>query len=279
MPPDASTLTDEELDKIIEAGTPDVIEAETPPTPDAETPTPVEEPAPEAEAAPAEVPPEEPADPVVEETPPVVEEEPKPVSRRESLRIQKLLEKYGTKPTAPPAPTVVPDTLDYEATLEASPEILQQLTDDRKRATETAYSAGLKQAEAMEWRTLLQIDSPVVESNHAQLNPRDKEHFHPAVANAVNSFYLTMSGYDAESNSPANPGIRYGEFVESLYELAEEIAATKVQTAKKNISKQAAQTGLRPDGSSAKKLNLNQAPEDMTDEELDAYLESNGIPT
>jgi hypothetical protein len=66
--------------------------------------------------------------------------------------------------------------------------------------------------------------------------------------------------------------------MESVVELAEEIAATKVSTTQKNLTKQVAKTALRPDGGTAKKLDLTKAPGDMTDEELDAFLTQNGVP-
>ena len=62
-------------------------------------------------------------------------------------------------------------------------------------------------------------------------------------------------------------------------ELGEVIGAKKAQTAAKNVAKQARTTGLRPDGSSAKRLDLNKAPDQMTDEELDAFLNKAGVPT
>ena len=55
-------------------------------------------------------------------------------------------------------------------------------------------------------------------------------------------------------------------------ELVEEIAGQKNAQTVKNVTKQAAQTGLRPDGSSAPRMNLNKAPQDMTMEELYASI-------
>jgi hypothetical protein len=55
-------------------------------------------------------------------------------------------------------------------------------------------------------------------------------------------------------------------------ELVEEIAGQKNAQSVKNIVKQAAATGLRPDGSSAKRLNLNQSEKTMTLEELYAAI-------
>lgn len=258
--PDPSTLTDEELDRII-AGDPVQVPDEEPSV----EPEEVEEPTEDPEE------PEEPTPDLVEEETP--EAEPKP-SRREQLRIQTLLEKMKT-PQARPEARQIENELNYADALDADPEVLQQLEQDRRRSQQEFYNQGLEQAQAIEWRTMLHIDSPQVETAHPQLNKNDKENFHPAIADSLNSWYLSVSQFDSETGLPGNTGIRYKDFVDSVYELAEEIASTKTQSASRNIAKQAAQTGLRPDGSSAKRLNLNKEPEDMTDEELDAYLSRN----
>lgn len=259
--PDPSTLTDEELDNILGEGAPvaNPPEPETPPAPSPE---------PEADPEPPVV-----EDPAPDPEDPPVEEPDKPISRREQLRINQLLEKMKQKPAAePPQPPASPDALNYREALDADPEIIKQLEDDRQRAATAAYQDGLKQIQASEWRTMLNIDSPAVDAKYPQLNKNDKDNFHPAVANSVNSFYLQMVGYDEQTGMPANPGIRYGEFADAIFELAEEIAATRVEKTRTNVVKQAALTGIRPDGSASKRLDLSKAPEDMSDEELDAYL-------
>ncbi len=81
-----------------------------------------------------------------------------------------------------------------------------------------------------------------------------------------------MVGYDAETDTVKNPNIRYADYIEAQMELAEAIAGEKNQKTVQNIAKQAATTGLRPDGSKAKGLNLNQSPDQMTDEELAAAI-------
>ena len=203
------------------------------------------------------------------------EQAPAPPSRRENLRIQQLL----TRIKQQPQPTAQPNTpkgMDYKEKLNADDETIQQLDADRRQYGQSAYEAGIQQAQTIEWRTLLHIDTPQVESRYSFLNSKDKENFHPALASAINEWYLGMSGFDLQSGMVQNPNIRYADFVEGIMEMAEEIAASRVEKTQKNIAKQAANTGLRPDGSQAKRLNLNKAPEDMTDEELDAVLGSLG---
>lgn len=121
--------------------------------------------------------------------------------------------------------------------------------------------------ESIQFHTRLEIDAPRVASKFKQLD-KDSSEFNPAVANAINEWYLATAGYNPQTNQVGNANVRYADFVEGIMEMADEIAGQKVQSTTKNIAKQAATTGIRPDGSKAKRLNLNQAPQDMTDEEL-----------
>jgi len=228
-----------------------------------ETEAPVAE---EVEQAPAE-----------EET--TVEETEKPPSRREQLRIQQLLQKYGPppeRPTQQQAPSKQVDALDYRTALNADDEVVQTLESDRQAYGKSQYEQGesqaLKQVNTVKWETLLNIDAPQVESKYPVLNPNDKEHFHPALADTMSRLYFNTVGYDPNTGFVDKPNVRWSEFVESYMEFAEEIASTKNQETVKNVTKQAAQTGLRPDGSSAPRMNLNKAPQDMTIDELYASL-------
>ena len=214
----------------------------------------VEEQEPEAEPV------EEPAD---------EEPEPKP-SRRESLRIQQLLEKMKQVPQPVQQP-VQPNRLDYNEALDADPATIQQFEQDRRAVEQASYQQGLEQAKSIQFHTRLDIDGPRVEQKYPILNQESPE-FNPAVADAVNSWFLQMAGYDPATDTVANPNVRYSDFVDSYMELVEKTAGQKVTQSSKQIAKQAAQTGIRPDGSAAKKLDLNKAPEDMTDEELQARI-------
>lgn len=199
------------------------------------------------------------------------EEEEKPPSRREQLRIQQLLKKYGSPQDQQPSKPTTPQGIDYEKALDADPEVIKQLQDDRQQVTNVAYNEGLNRAEFMQWEMGLKIDAPVVANKYPILDKSSPE-FHPAIADAVNTFYLQMSQFDPQNKKVGNPGISYAEFVESYMELVEETATQKNVRTVKNVAKQAATTGLRPDGSQAKKLNLNQAPEKMSMEELYAAI-------
>tara|TARA_R110000868_G_scaffold393445_2_gene664476 strand:+ start:226 stop:1008 length:783 start_codon:yes stop_codon:yes gene_type:complete len=215
--------------------------------------------------------PEEQPEEIVEPPTPLEEEEIKPPSRRETLRIQQILAKRDAPANPLPEPFKVEDQLDYNSVLDADPETINKFQADRQRSSEQSYNQGLKTAEYLNWNTSLKIDSPVVEKKYPILDKRS-EQFHPAVANAVNSWYLRMAGYDADTKTVANPDVGYADFVESYMELVEETAGVKNAQSAKNIATQAANTALRPDGSTAKALNLNRDPSEMTLEELYAAM-------
>lgn len=214
--------------------------------------------APEPEPAPAPEP--EPA--------PAPEPDTQPMSRRESLRIQKLVSQL--KQQAPPA--YQPSKgLDYAQQLEADPETIQQLEADRSQAANRAYADGVAQANTIQFHTRLEIDAPRVEKEYPILDKRAQE-FNPAVADAINTMYLSATGYNSQTGQVANPNLRYADYVESFMELVEATATTKAQASSQNIARQAATTALRPDGTAPKRMNLNQAPGAMTDAELKAVI-------
>jgi len=196
------------------------------------------------------------------------EEEPKP-SRRESLRIQQLIARHREETKPPPLQT--PGGLDYGEALDADPEVISQLETDRQSYGQALYNQGLQQVETVKWETRLEADAPKVESKYSQLD-KESSDFNPALADAVNTMYLSTAGYNPQDGSVQNTTVRYSEYVDSIFELANEIAGEKVAKTSENIAKQAASTGLRPDGSATKRLNLNQDPGSMSDEELAAVI-------
>lgn len=196
---------------------------------------------------------------------------PRAEKRIEQLKIKSLI--ADIKQKSAPAPSIKPE-LDYSSALEAEPEVLAQFEQDRQNYGQANYQAGLEQAKAIQFTTRLEIDAPKIESKYPVLN-KDSEDFNPAVADALNEMYLSSVGYDRETGLVANPNIRYADYIEGIMELVDRTAATKTQKSAKNIARQAAQTGLRPDGSKAKSLNLSKAPEDMSDEELNAFISKN----
>ena len=231
----------------------------------------VEPEAPTQEAEPSETPEAEPeAEPEEEQVAPEPEEPEAPQpSRRESMRIQQLIEKM--KATEAPAAPEAPAGLDYSQALDAAPEVISQLEADRKQYGEAQFNQGLEQLKSVQFHTRLEIDQPRVESKYPNLDP-NSPNFDAIATDDLNTTYLFLSGYDAKTGRVANPNLRYSEFVDSQMALAERLASKKVADSAKNIAKQVATTGLRPDGSKAKAMNLNQSPDQMTDEELAAAI-------
>lgn len=206
-----------------------------------------------------------------QETAPVsIEEEETPEEGREKrpsnrllTRAQKLLEKYGP-PEKRVAPSQRRDALDYQNALDADPQVIQQLEADRRAEGESRYNEGLQTANAIEFRTNIKLDLPLVKEKMEKLDPRD--------ADALDREYLYAVGFDPGTGFVSNPNIGYAEFIDAKIEMGERLAQSMNANTVRNVARQAATTGLRPDGSSAKRLNLNQAPEDMTMEELYAKI-------
>lgn len=229
--------------------------------------------APQEEPEQSEETPEQPEETEPDSSP----EETPPISKRKAERLEKL-ESLVSRLKGEDKPTATPkvEGLDYSTALDADPEVIKQLEADRQAVAQSTFQQGIEQAKSIQFHTRLEIDAPRIEGKYSFFN-KDSEDFNPAAANAINSWYLASVGYDAKTDTVANPNLRYADFVEGIMELADSMAGAKVEKTQTNIAKQAAQTGMRPDGSSAKRLNLNKAPEAMTDEELKAVLAQAGL--
>ena len=255
-----SELTDEELNKVIETG----VEPDEP-----ETPEPKEaEPTAQEEETPIEPEIQDSPEPIEEEQPKEVPEE-KPPSRREQLRIQTLLQKYPRlRDKGQQQAPSQQETLDYSKELDADPEVINRLEEDRRVATESAFYDGneraMKNLQFTQFYNDIRFDLPLVSEKMSKLEPE--------VAKAIDQKYLQITGANPATGTVDNPNISYLEFVEAEIEFGQRLAESMSRNTANNIAKQAATTGLRPDGSSAKRLNLNQAPENMTDEELYAAI-------
>lgn len=235
---------------------------------------PVEDTTPE-QVEPAEEAEETPAEASLEETPEASQEDSKqeapeeqPLSRRAQTRFEKLeaLRNAGRdkfQQFKQPAPSQ-PDALDYSQALDAAPEVIQQLQDDRQRAQQVSYDEGLKRAEFIEFKTNIRLDLPLIQDKMSKLDPID--------AKKLDDDYLEYVGFDGTTQTVKHPDIGYADYIEARIEQGQRLAASMSAETAKNVAKQAAATGLRPDGSSAKRLNLNKAPQDMTMEELYASI-------
>lgn len=233
--------------------------------------SPVDESKVEEQSAPSEAPAEEETTPEPEAEKP--EEEEKPPSRREQLRVQQLLKRYGPPNTTAPSQ----GKPDFRDKVNADEEVYKTLEDTATQYGNDQFNAGQSQAEYSTWRRFLQMDETSLQSKYPELNP-NKETHHPALQSALQEKYLRFVGFNpgdsARGIAPSvqDPDISYSDFVEAEMEFADEIASQKTARTTQNLAKQAASTGLRPDGSSAKRLDLNKSPEDMTDEELETMV-------
>lgn len=238
---------------------------------------PVKEESPEApvetpqEEAPAE---EEPKEETPEEQP---EEEPKPPSRREQLRVQDLLKKYPNLASQEPVKT--PNFREKVAADEDTYKVLEDTTRDFGQELASEVTA---RANYTTWHRFLQADDRVISQKYPELD-KNSDKFYPAVADAVNSRYLQFVGYNPGDPargippSVARPDVSYADYVEADMEYARELASMMAEDSRRNIAKQAASTGIRPDASTPKRLNLNKPPEQMTDEELKAIISQAGL--
>lgn len=273
--PDAATLTDEELDKVLNGEDLEDTDESSDKPDNADTDDKTDDKS-DDDSAKEDVDTDSNADDTANEDEDDVtdtkKEASKKPSHREQARIQDLLKKYGN-PDKPKQPEIT-GSLDLETELEADDETIKRLKDDREKVSRESFNQGLEQAKSLQFLTRLEIDAPRVEAKYPQLDKTSDE-FKADAANDVNTLYLALSGYDPKTQQVANPNIRYATFVDTIFRLSNDLADQKVEDVTKNIKKQAGKTGLRPDGSRAKKLDLNKDPHDMTDEELDAVIATN----
>jgi hypothetical protein len=193
------------------------------------------------------------------------------MSRRKAKRLEKLEGLIGRLRSPQAQPQRKAEGIDYQKLIEADPEVYDQLSKASQDFGQAQYNAGLEQANSVRFHTRLEIDAPRIEGKYPQFD-RSSQEFNPGLAGAVNEWYLATVGYDPNTDSVRNAGVRYADFVEGIMELADAMAGAKTTKTTENIARQAANVGLRPDGSSAKPMNLNKAPQDMTEAELNAAI-------
>lgn len=170
--------------------------------------------------------------------------------KAEELKLNKILDRIqGIKNT--PKKDRESQPKDYRDMIDAPDEVYDTLNQDRESYGDQKYNEGLQVANAMEWRTNMRMDLPLVKDKLDRLDPADAE--------AIDREYLIFSGFDPQSGFVNNPSIGYADFVEARIEQAERLAASMNLKSQKNIARQAAQTGVRPDGGSHKGLQISSA--------------------
>lgn len=227
----------------------------------------------------APVAPEPAEEPAAEETPtPAEDPELTPAQQQrvqraiekgdDPLKISRLIQNMKRSYTEQPRSA---SRVDYREMIEAEPEVYDQLEQKTQQYGQEQYNAGLEQAKAIQFRTLLEIDTPRIEGKYEQFN-RESPNFAPGVVNAVNEMYLALVGFDPATGMVANPDFRYADFVDGFMELNQALVGHRTAQTAKNVAQQAANTGLRPDGSAPKSMDLSKDPSQMTEEELKAAI-------
>lgn len=190
--------------------------------------------------------------------------------KAEELKLTKILDRIQGVKSSPRRETERP--LDYKEAIDAPDEVYETLNKDRDaygtRQREEGRNEGLEQVKSMEWRTNIKLDLPLIKDRMSSLHPDD--------AAAIDREYLLYSGYDAKTGLVQNPNIGYADFIEARIEQAERLAANIAVKSQKNIVKQAAQTGIRPDGGGRKAKTISSADDiaNMSDAEWEKNRES-----
>lgn len=229
-------------------------------------PNPEEEPDEEQEIA------HDPINPEEEEV-----KEDKPVSRRESKRIEKLLDKLAQaeqgrmsprrqQPQRRESGQIIPDG-EYDTT---------EVNRMAQEYAQKLYNQGLSEAQAMNiantFATRLEIDAPRVAEKYRFLDSDpDNAEFNPGPADFINRMFLNTVGYDPQTGVVQNSDLRYSEFVEGFMDVVELVASGKVAEGTRNVARRAAQTGVRP-GGVAKSTYKGDDPRQMSDEQLEAMI-------
>ena len=210
------------------------------------------------------------------------EETTEPLSRRQEKRVEqveaqakeyklnKILDRVqAVKQSQPKKP------LDYKDVMNAPDELVGRLDKDRQDYGDQKYNEGLERVKLSEWKTNIRLDLPIVKEQMDKLDTED--------ARAIDREYLIYSGFDPETNTVRNSDISYADFVSGRIEQAKRLAQSLAVKSQKNITKQAAQTGIRPDGGAVRSKTIT-SPEDIAnidqadwDKNRDAYLKQLGV--
>lgn len=178
--------------------------------------------------------------------------------KAEELKLTKILDRI--QQTKQPVQRDERQPMDYREAIDAPDEVYNSLDQDRRSYGDQRYSEGLEQAKAMEFKMNIRLDLPLVKDKLDRLDPVDAE--------IIDREYLEFVGYRAGNpergipDTVRNPDIGYADFVDARIQHAERLAASMALKSQKNIAKQAAQTGIRPDGGAHKGLQIS-SPQDI----------------
>lgn len=141
----------------------------------------------------------------------------------------------------------------------------QQLEQDRKAYGEAqrqaAYNDALTRIDPLQkemWADRLDLDSERAQKAWDILDESNEKTFDPDFASELNQKYLNFIGYRAKTDANGNivdvtidrPNIRYLDFVKAEKQNIERYTQRAIEASRQNITKQAANTGIRPGGQS-----------------------------
>lgn len=215
----------------------------------------------------------------VEEEPVLSRRQQKAVDRVEAEAKEYGLNKILDRITQVKQPQSAPQqnsNLNYREVMDAPDEVYSQLEKEREQVRNQAYNEGINRFERFEFEQNLKTDLPLVQEKLSKLDP--------AAAEALDRMYLQTIGFNPETGIPTVKGIGYADFIDAQLELANSIASNKVINSQRNIAKQAAQTGIRPDGGGRQGFQVNSiddirglSPEDF-EKNREAIYRQAGIP-
>lgn len=133
----------------------------------------------------------------------------------------------------------------------------QQLEKDRQTYGKTQYEQGIKEAQQyidplkqQMWADRLEIDGERVKKDWPIMDEGSTE-FDPDFTGEINQKFLNFIGYRQDKDGRVTierQNVRYSDFVKAERQNIERYASRLNENSTKNIVKQAANTGMRPNG-------------------------------
>ncbi len=132
-----------------------------------------------------------------------------------------------------------------------------QLEADRTASIESARRKAISEFESQltpiklgQWADKLEYDNERVAREWSVLDQNDKDNFDPDFASEMTQKYLNFIGYkqDDSGTTIERPNVRWTDFVRAERQNVERFAQREIARSQKNITQQAAKTGVRPTG-------------------------------
>lgn len=146
--------------------------------------------------------------------------------------------------------------LEYKPDSEYDPSALEE---DRKAAADYARSEGIRQglhqgtSQVVKelWADRFDTDSERVSGKWDALNSDKTDTYNPKLEAQLVQRYIAFAGVEKDNSGRVTiqkPNIRFRDFVDAEMKNLEDYAAERNAASSKNLVKQAAQTGVRPNG-------------------------------